>query len=267
MARVADLVDGYLAARRVGPTQRRALDRVRLHLGGYRVDQLTPVVLGGYETRLAPGTRRRELGALQTVLHWAQRTRTIAPGSAPAVDLPPPAQPRQLWLDRQDAQEFHDNAVAWDRFERRVGVFVSLALNTGARREAIEDLTWDRVDLNAGTIDYREPGRVLSKKRRVMVPINRRLANVLQAIGRVDNSPYVCGQCSIRYPYETFTHLVGVPWVTPHVLRHTAATLMLQDGVSLWDVAGVLGDAPATVSRVYGHHSATHLRAAVGALG
>jgi hypothetical protein len=29
--------------------------------------------------------------------------------------------------------------------------------------------------------------------------------------------------------------------VTPHVLKHTCATLMLQNRVSTWDVAGVLG--------------------------
>lgn len=53
--------------------------------------------------------------------------------------------------------------------------------------------------------------------------------------------------------------------VTPHVLRHTAATWLLQRGVSVYDVAGVLGCSEEVVRRTYGHHAKDHLRAAVAA--
>jgi len=51
--------------------------------------------------------------------------------------------------------------------------------------------------------------------------------------------------------------------VTPHVLKHTCATLMLQAGISTWDVAGVLGTSEAVIRKTYGHHSVEHLRRAV----
>jgi integrase len=51
--------------------------------------------------------------------------------------------------------------------------------------------------------------------------------------------------------------------VTPHVLKHTSATLMLQNRVSTWDVAGVLGTSEAVIRKTYGHHSVEHLRRAV----
>jgi integrase len=51
--------------------------------------------------------------------------------------------------------------------------------------------------------------------------------------------------------------------VTPHVLRHSCATLMLQSRVSTWDVAGVLGTSEAVVRKTYGHHCVEHLRDAV----
>jgi integrase len=53
------------------------------------------------------------------------------------------------------------------------------------------------------------------------------------------------------------------PEVTPHVLKHTCATLMLQNGVSIWDVAGVLGTSEAVIRTTYGHHAIEHLRRAV----
>jgi integrase len=53
------------------------------------------------------------------------------------------------------------------------------------------------------------------------------------------------------------------PDVTPHVLKHSCATLMLQNRISTWDVAGVLGTSEAVIRKTYGHHSVEHLRAAV----
>jgi integrase len=39
--------------------------------------------------------------------------------------------------------------------------------------------------------------------------------------------------------------------ISPHVLRHTAATHMARRGVSLWMIAKVLGNTTALVERVY----------------
>lgn len=270
-ASVRALVNEYLKARRVGDTQARVLEKITRVLGPLRVEDLTPSRMQDYQRRVggADATRRRELGALQAVLHWAERAKILPRGSAPLLDLPPPGQARQAHLDPVRERAFHNEAVAYPRFGGRVGLFVSLALNTGARREAIEGLTWDRVDLSAGLVDFREPSRSVSKKRRVVVPINARLRTVLAGFvsAPVDSSGYVLGECAIRYPYECFVRDLKMPWVTPHVLRHTAATLMLQRGQTLWDVAGVLGATPETVSRVYGHHTPNHLRGAVAALG
>jgi len=79
------------------------------------------------------------------------------------------------------------------------------------------------------------------------------------------------------------TCVAGAPWthpmpqladlsdrdgrVTPHVLRHTAATWLMQNGVDLWTAAGFVGMSPETLQRVYGHHHPDHLRAAAEAIG
>lgn len=42
--------------------------------------------------------------------------------------------------------------------------------------------------------------------------------------------------------------------VTPHVLRHSAASWMLWEGKTIWDVAGILGADASTIERTYGHH-------------
>jgi integrase len=42
--------------------------------------------------------------------------------------------------------------------------------------------------------------------------------------------------------------------VTPHVLRHTAATWLMQAGTDPWEAAGFLGMTVETLMNRYGHH-------------
>jgi len=55
--------------------------------------------------------------------------------------------------------------------------------------------------------------------------------------------------------------------VTPHILRHTCATWLMQDGVSLWDAAGFLGMTVQQLEQTYGHHHPDFQREAAEALG
>jgi len=47
--------------------------------------------------------------------------------------------------------------------------------------------------------------------------------------------------------------------VTPHVLRHTAATWLMQAGTDMWEAAGYLGMTIEMLSQRYGHHHPDHL--------
>jgi integrase len=46
----------------------------------------------------------------------------------------------------------------------------------------------------------------------------------------------------------------GLEGVTPHTLRHSAATWLMRNGTRTWDAAGFLGMSEETLIRVYGHH-------------
>jgi integrase len=51
--------------------------------------------------------------------------------------------------------------------------------------------------------------------------------------------------------------------ITPHTLRHTAATWLMQARVSPWVAAGYLGMTLETLERTYGHHHPDFLAEAV----
>ena len=55
--------------------------------------------------------------------------------------------------------------------------------------------------------------------------------------------------------------------VTPHTLRHTAATWLMQSGTDRWQAAGYLGMSVEVLEKVYGHHHPDHLQVAVAAIG
>lgn len=57
------------------------------------------------------------------------------------------------------------------------------------------------------------------------------------------------------------------PDVTPHTLRHTAATWLMQQGTDAWEAAGYLGMTIEMLSQRYGHHHPDHLSGARAAFG
>jgi integrase len=64
---------------------------------------------------------------------------------------------------------------------------------------------------------------------------------------------------SIKKSFEAAVERAGLGRrVTPHVLRHTCATWLMQSGVDMWEAANFLGMTTAMLERVYGHHQPDH---------
>jgi integrase len=73
---------------------------------------------------------------------------------------------------------------------------------------------------------------------------------------------------SVRKGFEAAVRAAGLGAdVTPHILRHTCATWLMQKGVNLWDAAGFLGTTVQQLEQGYGHHHPDYQEEAVAALG
>ncbi len=67
----------------------------------------------------------------------------------------------------------------------------------------------------------------------------------------------------VRTGFESIVRDAGLDGkITPHWMRHTAATWMMEGGVDVWQAAGYLGMTPSTLEKHYGHHRTTHQSAA-----
>lgn len=228
-------------------------------------------------------TVRRELVALRACLNWCAdpKRRLIDPAAVQKFDLPAGSQPRDRWLKTDEIQRLMDGAKALRRGEKlaRVEIFLWLALETAARMQAILDLTWDRVDFETKVIHYNVPGRAETSKRRADVPISAALLPVLERAyaERDKKNPLVLGNKGAMWASVQWAAINAgfsdqkvknsekpkATGISPHVLRHTAATHMARRGVPLWKIAKILGNSLLMVEKVYAKHCPDDLREAV----
>ncbi|TWA92573.1 tyrosine-type recombinase/integrase [Bradyrhizobium stylosanthis] len=60
---------------------------------------------------------------------------------------------------------------------------------------------------------------------------------------------------SVKTAFKTAVRLAGLgSGISPHTLRHTAATWLMQRGADPWQVAGYLGMSLDVLLNTYGHH-------------
>lgn len=265
------------------------LRQVVAALGDRLVSELTTDRLNEYRDKrletVASGTVRRELVQLKAVLGWARDAKVVPSDVQPKITLPPDGAAKVRYLSEREEEAvwkaaselFLDSGLPFR--ERRIGLFVCIALETAARMEAILGLTWDRVDTTRWVIDYRDPQKVVTKKRRVPVPVSDRLLPVLsramldaamQPGGLMAGGGYVMGHPGkVQKAFDAFRRKVGrsggVGHFTIHDMRRTWASLRLQWGVPIEEVAGVLGDTVAVVEKHYAHFIPGYLRGAVNA--
>jgi integrase len=210
------------------------------------------------------GTVRRELGVLQAALRHCVASGVIP--VAPPVKLPRSPPGRDRWLSRDEVARLLWEARRDTRARLHLPLFILIALYTGARRSAILGLTWSQVDLEQDRIDFNEPGRPRTNKRRAIIPIPRRLRTFLVLARDRSHTDRVFHVTNIGRSFTTAARRAGLPALTMHVLRHTVGTWLAQAGVPLWEVAGWLGHTMARTTELYAHHHPDHFAAARRAL-
>ncbi len=222
--------------------------------------------------RVSEATARHELSTLRAAInHWHREHGPLP--AVPAVTLPEPADPKDDWLTRSQAAQM----IKFGRRTRLCGHIprlVLIGIYTGTRPGAILGLKWlpstdsGWIDLDAGVLHRRGSDQRRSRKRQPPVRLPDRLLVHLRRWRQADlelaarlktpvlNVVHYYGDRvqKLRRSWHTIAKAAGVPDATPHIVRHTAATWLMQAGADIYQAAGFLGMSVETLLRVYGHH-------------
>lgn len=215
-------------------------------------------------------TISRELGILRSALQWAVRAEILT--EARFVQLPDKQPGKDRWLTRSEAARLLRAARQEPKARWHLVLFILLALYTGARTEAILTLRWfAQVNLDRNRIDYNPPGRPETLKRRPVVRIGKRLRTFLMLARARANSPYVLtyqGEPPKRIikGFASAVNRAGLDGVSAHTLRHTCGTWLAQQGVPLYEIAGMLGHSNERTTELYAHHHPDFQKNATDAL-
>jgi integrase len=214
------------------------------------------------------------------------------------VSLPPKGEPRDRWLTRNEAaaliwhcwryrekQTVHSGkgkggpVFTAKRPLRHIARFVLIGIYTGTRASAIATASpypeqgRSFVDLERGIFYRKQIGKRATKKRQTPAPVPLRLLAHMRRWARLK----LIADCFVEFngkPVASvkkgfkravgFAELTGK--VTPHTLRHTAATWLMQRGVPVWEAAGFLGMSAEVLLGTYGHHHPDFLHGAANAI-
>jgi integrase len=196
-------------------------------------------------------TANNELKSLCSLFNLAVRWRLLAASPVKGIHYFPQAerQPRFLSLEQvnsllESAQSDQDTLLMV-----AVGVFAGLRLSEWLYLE------WTDIDFERGLLQVRNKEGFRTKSRRNRtVPICDKLRALLQP--RRKDSGYCISLRSVgkfRWRLAKSARQAGLMGVTPHVLRHTFASLLVQAGVSIFKVSRWLGHSDVKTTLIYAH--------------
>lgn len=134
--------------------------------------------------------------------------------------------------------------------------------HAGLRRKEISEARPEWFDLELKVLHVQQTATFVPKNRdRRTVPMTLAFREFMRGYGL--REPFVLrpevkhGRSHYRYdfrlPFELYMAKQGVDWVTPHVMRHTFASLYAIAGVPLFKIAKWTGDTIGVVEAHYAH--------------
>jgi integrase len=254
----------------------QAEKHIKPHIGGTRLEKISPVLLRGFFSSLADAGVSANLQSKIGTTIGVMLAYAVSLGLLnhnPARDVKKPRRTKfesRTW-NANELRTFLD-AAQGDRFE---ALFI-LACDTGMRSGELLGLRWQDVDFDGSAVNVRrsaqkgglkEPKTAAGHRRIPLSPSTvaalnvRRKAALVEGTYAADRTVF-CNQVGglmlhANLYHRHFVPLVvkaAVPKIRFHDIRHSAATLLLGGGVDLATVSARLGHASkATTVAFYAH--------------
>lgn len=216
-------------------------------------------------------TLRRKLQSLRAFYRFLCVSGDAADNPAADVTVAKPVDPLPSFIREHETNNFLDREFNDDDFvETRNHLILLMLYSTGMRRAEIVGLLDRDIDIDRGEL------KVLGKRNKErIIPFGRELAEAIshfrelrdrQGVGRSDNF-FTRGNGLPLYPRivndvvtRDLKPEVHASRVSPHTLRHSFATDMLNNGAELSSVQELLGHNSLSTTQIYTHISDRDLK-------
>ncbi len=232
------------------------------------VRHLTSEAIARYEKHrmgeVTAFTVANELSVLRHMLHKARKWGYL--DVVPDFDLPKKPEGRDRHASPEEIRRLLEAATQSQN--RELPYVIVLAINTGLRRGSLRNLQWEQVDLDRdmGFNAQITLGRIKNGKPHG-VPLNKDVVDALRALqSDPERRAGPVFHEGFDEAFKATVRRARIHELRFHDLRHTNASLLLNQGRSLKEVQEILGHRDFRMTLKYAHLSQAHLRGAVEAL-
>ena len=251
--------------RNYGQDLRQFLDFLRRDEGSLRSpQQIEPITIRSFMALRAnqgdsKATRSRKLSAIRSLFRYLAREGQITRNPGEAVRGPKQERKLPTVLTADDAKRLMDDCIRPRSF--RDQALLETLYSSGARVSEVVNLNLDDVDLHEGIATVLGKGR----KERI-VPLGTHAVRALAAYRRSLPAGTVSGplfrnrrggrltaRSVERLVAQAARDLPNFPSLSPHGLRHSFATHLLDGGVDLRAIQELLGHVSVSTTQRYTH--------------
>lgn len=223
------------------------------------------------ETKTSARSVNRKLSSLKSFYRYLQKMGQVSISPLKKISGPKAKKPIPSFVNYADMEKVLDLEVIDNDYESfRDKVILELFYVTGMRRAELIGLTDKDIDLYSGSI------RVTGKRNKQrIIPISKNTIELIDAYLEIRNKDFenqtaaffVKKNGEAIYPMLIHrivsSHLKWIPTLakaSPHVLRHSFATGMLNNGADINAVKELLGHSSLASTEIYTHTSFDELK-------
>ena len=222
------------------------------------------------KNKIAARSVNRKLSSLKSFFKFLQRQQLIEVN--PMAKISGPKTPKRLpvFVDERQMQNLFNDVTFDEGFNgQRDKLILDLLYQTGIRRSELTHLKEIDVDLFNSTI------KVLGKRNKeriipISLPLKRNLESYLQVKKELNLSNFMLlvsekgntlsEQAVYKSVKKYLSQVTTIQKKSPHILRHTFATHLLNNGADINAVKDLLGHASLSATQVYTHNTIDKLK-------